>query len=86
MNIFVSLGLCVVQSIWANSKGYNPIAWFLTAGPVGWIFLAIQKNINKMDASDEVKAKRKKDGDLVGWIYSGVIIFVIILFLAMNNR
>jgi hypothetical protein len=78
--------LCVAQAVWASSKGYSPVAFFLTPGLAGWIFLAILKNLKTSDMSDEEKAKRKKKGDLAGWVVSGLTIALIICYATQLNN
>ncbi len=84
MKEIISVLLCALQAWWAQSKGYNPAAWFLTAGPIGWIALGMQKNLRKLNVPEEEKLKIKKAGDLVGWVLTGIsialIIFLFILY------
>ena len=85
MQWIIAIASCIGTSFWAKSKGYNPVAFFLTAGLAGWIFLAILKNLNKGDMTEEEKTKRKKSGDLAGWVISGLTL-VLIIWLASLQR
>jgi hypothetical protein len=72
MEIIIPVAMCAVTAVFAYFKGFNPALWFLAAGCIGWIPLALLPSANKKALTTGEKARRKKLGDRVGFYISAV--------------
>jgi hypothetical protein len=80
MELVIAVIICGITALFAASKGFNPALWFLAAGCIGWVVLALLPSANAKSLGEEEKARRKKLGDRVGF-YTSAVAF---LFLLLN--
>jgi hypothetical protein len=78
MGFIIAVVICAITALFADRKGFNPAYWFLAAGCIGWVVLALLPSANAQSLGAEEKVRRKRLGDRVGF-YISAVAFVFIL-------
>lgn len=78
MGFVIALIVCVITAALADRKGYHYGAWFLAGGVIGLLILAFLPFVNdKTKLSDEEAESRRKLGNTIGGVISGISGFIL---------
>jgi len=76
----------VIILIIAKFKGFNPWAWLLTAGLIGFFIIIFLPSGKDSSVDEETQRKRRASGTNIGiWVSIFAIIVTVILMVYMNN-
>ena len=78
MGIIIMVVMGAITAAWASHKGFNPGLWFLTAGCIGWIALAVLPSAKQESLSAAEQLTRKTRGDRVGGYLSSFCFLVLV--------
>ncbi|MBL7132689.1 MAG: hypothetical protein ISS78_01195 [Phycisphaerae bacterium] len=81
--VIVVILVGVLMALLAARKGYNPAFWFLAGGIIGLVILAFLPFVNeKSNLPEDERASKKKTGDTIGGVISGLAVLVLLISLA----
>lgn len=72
--------LLVAMPLLAARKGYAWYLWILTGGVIGAFALALLPYANKPDTPPEVNSRRRRTGNIIGSILSGLTLLVLFFY------
>lgn len=82
MGVVILIVFGVVMAVLAGRKGYNPALWFFAGGILGLLILAFLPFVNeKSKLPEDQRAAKKKTGDLIGGVTSGIAIVIALISL-----
>jgi accessory gene regulator protein AgrB len=85
MGIVILILFGTIMAALAARKGYNPALWFLTGGVLGLLVLAFLPFVNeKSNLPEAERAEKKKTGDIIGGVISGLAVLITLISLAMR--
>jgi len=86
MRIIFGIIVMAVMGVIANKKGFNPWAWVLAGGLIGFIILLTLPSANADDIDDATRDVRTKRGNTVGVVISAIaVVLIVVLLVALSN-
>jgi hypothetical protein len=81
MPILLSIVTIIAMSVIAWKKGFNPLLWILAGGPPGLLILVFMTpSANAPDIDEATRSARRKRGNIVGGVISGMLFALGIAF------
>jgi len=82
MRIIFGLIVMAVMGVIAGKKGFNPWAWILAGGLIGFIILLALPSANAEGVDNATREARARRGNTIGMVISALAIVLIIVVLA----
>jgi len=86
MTALTGIAFCFFVAWQAYNKGYNPVFWFLAAGPIGYFILLFLPDLKKSQLPVEEIIKKRKVGNGIALVFTMVMVVLIILLTAGSSH